>query len=61
MRSRAVPSVPGPALPAARAFVRAQTLREYGALRALRHKAVATRFYAGARGFTDVEYATIWA
>jgi cyanophycin synthetase len=26
----------------------------------VRHKAVAARFYAEARGFTDVEYATIW-
>ena len=29
-------------------------------MRALRHKAVAARFYADARVFTDVEYATIW-
>jgi D-alanine-D-alanine ligase-like ATP-grasp enzyme len=45
---------------AVRVVVRAQTLREYGAVRALCHKAVAQRFYAAARNFTDDEYAAIW-
>jgi D-alanine-D-alanine ligase-like ATP-grasp enzyme len=43
-----------------RALVRAQTFREYGALRSLRHKMVARRFYGDARGFGNSEYAAIW-
>jgi len=53
-------SVPPPALVGARLLVRAWTVREYGAVRALRHKVVAKRFYGGARDFTDQEYTTIW-
>lgn len=60
MRAAAVSVAARRARPAARLLVRAQTLREYGALRAIRHKVVAGRFYAGARGFKDQEYVAIW-
>lgn len=43
-----------------RALVRVETFREYGALRSVRHKMVAHRFYEDVRGFGDSEYAAIW-
>ena len=60
MRTTAASLVARHGSAASRILVRARTLREYGVVRALSHKAVARRFYGAARNFSDDEYAAIW-